>query len=167
MTDDNSHIDSDLRNARLRLFLNDLEANPPPDLDEKAEKYESGVWAETDCLSCASCCRNMSPVFTAADVKRIATHLRLSVPAFREKWLYKTSDGVWMNRSQPCGFLDRRTNRCTIYAVRPADCAGFPHLAKKRFADYIHMHKQNIKYCPATSKLIQKLEDSMLQREAL
>jgi len=46
-----------------------------------------------------------------------------------------------------------------VYEVRPADCAGFPHLTKKRIVDYIHIHKQNLDECPATFRLIEKMNE--------
>jgi Fe-S-cluster containining protein len=52
-----------------------------------------------------------------------------------------------------------KTNMCSIYEVRPADCAGFPHLTKKKMTEYIHVHKQNIEYCPATYKMVEKMKD--------
>lgn len=149
--------DETLSKAQLRLFLSDLEQHPPELLDVYAEQIDKEVWIETDCLACANCCRTMSPVFTNQDIKRIATHLRMSASAFKEKWLYKNEKGEWMNRAQPCQFLDLKTNNCSVYAVRPADCASFPHLTKKRMIDYMHVHKQNIAYCPATFKMVEKL----------
>lgn len=167
MKQESNHTTPGSHKARLRAFLNDLERHPPPLLDDYAIEADAEVWAETNCLRCANCCRTMSPVFTASDIKRIATHLRMSVPAFREKWLYKTNSGVWMNQSQPCQFLNLDTNKCTVYAVRPADCAGFPHLTKRRMVDYMHVHKQNLDYCPATVKLIEKIEERVQATEQL
>ena len=46
---------------------------------------------------------------------------------------------------------------CSIYEVRPADCSGFPHLAKKKMTEYMHVHKQNVAYCPATYRMVEKL----------
>lgn len=146
-----------LHKSELRGFLSDIEENPPLLLDTYTDRIEKEVWGETDCLACSNCCRNMTPVFTVPDIKRIATHLRMSVLAFKKRWLYKNKNGEWMNRSQPCQFLNLHTNMCSVYAVRPADCASFPHLAKKRLVDYIHVHKQNIAYCPATFKMVEKL----------
>jgi Fe-S-cluster containining protein len=54
--------------------------------------------------------------------------------------------------------LNLTDNKCSIYEVRPADCAGFPHLTKKKWIDYAHVHKQNIDYCPATFKMIEKIK---------
>jgi hypothetical protein len=46
---------------------------------------------------------------------------------------------------------------CSIYDVRPADCAGFPHLNKKKMVEYIHVHKQNVEYCPATYLMVEQM----------
>jgi Fe-S-cluster containining protein len=151
----NSHVAE--HKSRLRRFLARLERNPPPLLDTFTDRIDKEVWAETDCLACSNCCRNMTPTFTFPDMKRIATHFRMSVPAFKEKWLYKNKKGEWMNRSQPCQFLDLRTNLCSIYDIRPADCAEFPHLTKKKMVEYMHVHKRNIQFCPATFRMVVKL----------
>ena len=143
--------------SRLRRFLTKLENNPPKDLDLIAEEIDKEVWQDINCLACSNCCRNMTPTFTFQDLKRIASHFRMSIPDFKKKWLYKNKKGEWMNRSQPCQFLDLKTNKCSIYAIRPEDCAGFPHLTKKKTVEYIHVHKQNIQFCPATFKMVEKM----------
>jgi Fe-S-cluster containining protein len=143
--------------SKLRRFLTKLEANPPKLLDVYAEQVDREVWAETNCLACSNCCRNMTPTFNFQDLKRISAHFRMSIKDFKEKWLYLNKEGEWMNRNQPCQFLDRKTNMCSIYEIRPLDCASFPHLTKKKMVDYMHVHKQNIQYCPATYKMVEKL----------
>lgn len=146
----------------LRRFLSKLEKDPPKELDQMALIVNRNVWKEVDCLSCANCCKTMSPTFTVKDVKRISAHLGMQPLAFRDKYLYlEKKDNDWMNRQQPCQFLNLTTNMCSIYEVRPADCAGFPHLTKKRMVDYIHIHKQNIQYCPATFKMVEKMKALM------
>lgn len=146
----------------LRRFLSKLEKNPPKELDQMTLLVSRNVWKEVDCLSCANCCKTMSPTFTVKDVKRISAHLGMQPLAFREKYLYlEKKDNDWMNKQQPCQFLDLTTNMCSIYEVRPADCAGFPHLTKKKMVDYIHIHKQNIQYCPATFKMVEKMKALM------
>ena len=147
----------------LRYFLTKTENNPPKDLDSIAEQIDKQVWAETNCLSCANCCKTMTPTYTFQDMKRIAVHFNMKVKDFKAKWLYfdkKSKD--WMNVSKPCQFLDRKANLCTIYEIRPADCAGFPHLTKKKMTDYIHVHKENILHCPATYKMVEKLKERIL-----
>jgi Fe-S-cluster containining protein len=147
-----------LNKRNLRKYLSRLEKNPPKKLDEITVGLEREVWSEIDCLSCANCCKTMTPTFTPADLKRIAAHFKMSVEQFKEKWLRKERkpNGDWMNRSEPCQFLNLKDNKCSIYEIRPADCAGFPHLTKK-LKDYAHVHKQNVEYCPATYRLVEKM----------
>ena len=147
----------------LRYFLTKTENNPPKNLDEMAVQIDKEVWKETDCLSCANCCKTMSPTYTFQDMKRIAAHLNMRIKDFKAKWLYLDKrENDWMNVSRPCQFLDKKTNMCSIYEVRPADCASFPHLNKKPVTDYMYIHHQNIEYCPATYKFVEKLKERIL-----
>jgi Fe-S-cluster containining protein len=144
---------------RMRSFLTRLEKNPPKNLDKTALEIDREVWAETDCLTCANCCKKMTPTFSNEDIRRISAHLDMTPAAFREKWLYKDRNGDWMNTSNPCQFLDTKTNMCDIYEVRPKDCAGFPHLTRRKMTDYMQWHRQNVEYCPATYRMVEKMMD--------
>lgn len=147
-----------LNKKAFKRFLGKFEKQPPKNLDKIAEQIDASVWLEMDCLTCANCCKKMSPTFTNVDIKRISAHLEMTPKEFKEKWLYfDEEDGDWMNKSQPCQFLDMKTNMCSIYEVRPADCSGFPHLKKRKMKEYIHVHQQNIEYCPATYKMVEKM----------
>jgi Fe-S-cluster containining protein len=152
-----------LTNKRaFKRFITKLENDPPKALNTICVEVEKTVWPEIDCLGCANCCKKMTPTFTPKDIKRIAAHLEMTEDAFKEKWLYyDKKDEEWMNTKQPCQFLNLEDNKCSIYEVRPADCAGFPHLSKKPAKDYVHIHKQNIEYCPATYTFIEKLKARM------
>ena len=144
---------------RVKSFLSRLENKTPRGLDKMVVEADKAAWAKTDCLDCANCCKTMSPTYTRKDVKRISAHLGMTDKAFREKWLYKDKSGDWMNVKQPCQFLDLNTNMCNIYAIRPRDCAGFPHHTKKKMTEYMHMYKQNIEYCPATYRLVENIKE--------
>lgn len=104
----------------------------------------------------------MTPTYTDADQKRISKYLGMTVNAFKEKYLERERGGDrdWMNRAKPCKFLNLSDNKCRIYSVRPADCAGFPHLSK-RFTDYGHVHHQNVEYCPATFELVRRMKEAL------
>lgn len=143
----------------FRAFLTRLENNPPKNLHGLMVKADKAVWKEIDCLSCGNCCKKMTPTFTLTDLKRIAGHFNVTVSEFKEKWLeYDKKSGDWQNKTQPCQFLNPVDNKCSIYPIRPADCAGFPHLTKKNPTDYMHVHRQNIEYCPATFKMVEKMK---------
>ena len=147
-----------LNAKQLRSYLTKIEKKTPKKLDYTVANLSTEVWAEVDCLSCANCCKSMSPTFTTKDVKRIAAYLEMKPAEFKSTWLeYDKKDKDWVNVSKPCQFLNLSSNMCSIYEVRPADCAGFPHFTKKKFTEYIHVHKQNVEYCPATYKLVEKM----------
>ena len=146
----------------FKRFLGKLEKNPTKGLHKRVEEIDAEVWKETDCLSCANCCKTMSPTFTPKDIKRIAAHFEMTAQEFKDKWLYlDKKDKDWMNKKQPCQFLNLKDNKCSIYEVRPADCAGFPHLTKKKMVDYIHVHQQNIEYCPATYNMVERMIEKL------
>lgn len=148
----------------LYKLLNRIERKPPKHLQKIASASGEKVWEGIDCLSCANCCKSMSPTYTNADIKRIAAFLKISADEMKAKWLRKErGTGNWLNKTLPCQFLDIKTNMCKVYDVRPADCAGFPHLTKKRFIDYVHVHKQNLDECPATFKMIERMNELVNQ----
>ena len=104
----------------------------------------------------------MTPTYTKEDIKRISAHFNQTPQQFSDKWLiYEKRDKDWQNKKQPCQFLNLKDNKCSIYEIRPVDCSGFPHLPKRKMLDYMHVHKQNIEYCPATYKLVEKMEEFM------
>jgi uncharacterized protein len=145
----------------MKSFLTKLEKTPPRGLANLVASLESEVWKDVDCLTCANCCKTMSPTYSKTDIKRIARHFNQTPAAFAKKWLRKDRIGDMLNKTEPCQFLNLQDNKCSIYAIRPADCSGFPHLRKTKMVDYIHIHKQNIEYCPATYKLVEKMEERL------
>ena len=121
----------------FRSFLLRMEKNTPKGIDKLTAGVAKEVWAEVDCLSCANCCKKMTPTFTVADIKRISGYFGETPEAFKKKWLvFEKKEGDWQNVKQPCQFLNLKDNKCSIYEIRPADCAGFPHLTKTKWGEY-------------------------------
>lgn len=144
----------------LYRLLNRINRKAPRNIQSFAKKANDTVWKDLDCLECANCCKAMTPTYTNTDMKRIAAFLKISVDDMKRRWLRKErGTGDWINKTTPCQFLDMKTNMCSIYEVRPADCAGFPHLSKRKFVDYVHIHKQNVSECPATFKMITTMNE--------
>src|SRR5882762_8060727 len=82
----------------FKRFLGKLEKKPPRSLDKLAAEINTEVWLHTDCLSCANCCKSMTPTFTDKDMKRIAAYLDMTITEFKEKWLhYDKKDKDWVN----------------------------------------------------------------------
>src|SRR5690606_2010299 len=137
----------------LSAFLDKLDEIVPADMPEIVAKADAAMWKEVNCMECANCCKTMTPTYTRTDVKRISAYLGMTSKDFKERWLVKEEkSGDWVNKLQPCQFL--KGNICSIYEVRPKDCAEFPHHHKKPFDSYNDTFKNNLVHCPATLDLV-------------
>lgn len=145
------------KKGKLIKFLNKLDEIVPEDMPKLVKEVDKTVWEDIDCLSCANCCKTMTPTFTKSDLQRISAHFDMTPKEFKKKWLYKDETGDWMNTQTPCQFLGS-DNKCTIYEIRPQDCAEFPHHNKKPFDLYNDTFIQNIHRCPATFELVDRLK---------
>ncbi|HEY4967658.1 MAG TPA: YkgJ family cysteine cluster protein [Puia sp.] len=143
---------------RLRSFLFRMERKAPGNLHLITMEASKLAWAKTDCMDCSNCCKTMSPTYSRRDITRISKFLGMTRKTFTDKWLYKDQEGDWINKNQPCQFLDQKTNLCGIYEVRPRDCAGFPYHSTKKIRDYGHMYRQNVEFCPATNRLVEIMQ---------
>jgi uncharacterized protein len=140
-------------------FLKKFDKKFIPRMHATTLVLDKEVWQEVDCLSCANCCKTMTPTYTPADLKRIALYLNTTPKALFDQYMMKDPDnGDTVNKSTPCQWLNLKDNKCSIYDVRPIDCSGFPHHTKKRFDNYNHVYEQNIDKCPATYALVQKVQ---------
>lgn len=146
---------------RLKSFLTRIGKKPPRGLHRMVDDLEKEVWKDVDCLSCANCCKTMSPTYTQTDIRRISKHLNLTKEEFTKKYLRKDRVGDMLNKTEPCTFLNLEDNKCSIYEVRPLDCSGFPHLRKRKMVDYLHVHTQNIESCPATYRLVEMMQQAI------
>jgi len=141
----------------LSVFLDRFDELVPEDMPAVVAKVDATVWRDINCMECANCCKTMTPTFTKADVTRISAHLGMKPKEFTAKWLKKEDDsGDIVNTTQPCQFLV--DNKCSIYEVRPADCAEFPHHNKKPFDLYNDTFKNNLIHCPATLLFVDRLK---------
>ena len=143
--------------GKLIKFLKKFDEMIPPDLSEIVMEEDQKVWQKVDCTACANCCKTMTPIYLQEDIDRISKHLGMSPDAFLEKYLEVEEDtGSTINNKLPCVFLV--DNKCSIYEVRPLDCAEFPHHYKRPFDDYNETFIQNVHRCPATFELVRQLK---------
>ena len=120
-----------------------------PQLHEEA-------FAKVDCLQCAACCKNYSPRFKTPDVKRISRHLGMKEGEFIETYLKVDNDGDFVVKSTPCPFLGS-DNFCSIYEVRPSDCARFPYTDEDVIFKRQQLTLKNATFCPITYYVLDKL----------
>jgi hypothetical protein len=120
-----------------------------PELHEEA-------FEKIDCLQCAACCKNYSPRFKTPDIKRISKHLGMKEGAFIDTYLYVDNEGDYVLKSRPCSFLGA-DNYCSIYEVRPGDCARFPYTDEDVMLKRQPLTLKNSTFCPAVYFVLEKL----------
>jgi hypothetical protein len=143
--------------AETKKYLARLKARPPKRLDETFEALHDDVFAQTDCLQCANCCRTTSPIFIDADIERIAKHLRLRPADFIARYLYRDAEGDYVLNESPCAFLGT-DHHCAIYAVRPRACREYPHTNRKRMHQILDLTLENTRVCPAVAEIVEQLK---------
>jgi Fe-S-cluster containining protein len=141
-------------------FLATLKKKPPKNLDQITKELHAEVFNEIDCTECANCCLSLGPLFTEADIGRIAKHLRMKLVNFEETYLQVDEDGDKIFQSMPCPFLGA-DKLCDIYDVRPKACREFPHTDRKKFYQVNHLTIKNTLICPATYLFVEKLRERL------
>ncbi|HNT79782.1 MAG TPA: YkgJ family cysteine cluster protein [Bacteroidia bacterium] len=145
---------------RLWTFLDKISRRKSIDLEDKVNEIHNEVFSRTDCLSCANCCKNYSPIIKKRDLTRMSKHFRISEKQFYVKHLKTDSDGDFVFQLSPCPFL-LVDNRCSIYEIRPDACRDYPHTDGTDFRKRIPLTKKNTAVCPAVFEIISKLEQEL------
>jgi len=130
---------------------------PPHNLDTAVQQIHDEIFAQTDCLQCANCCKTTSPVFYERDIERLARHLKLKPGQFIAQYLHVDEDGDYVLNIAPCPFLNE-DHTCTVYAQRPTACREYPHTDRKRFYQILDLTLKNTAICPATYRIVEKLK---------
>jgi len=124
----------------------------------------------TDCMNCEDqCCEfrksdiYFAPLFTKSDVNKITKHLKINPKIYFRS--HKGSKNIFQIKLQKpknsrfyyCPFLDRKTQRCTVYKLCPLDCKMWPFFItwsknKKR----INLVCYKKEYCPALENISNK-----------
>jgi uncharacterized protein len=148
------------RKQTNRVFIGRLRKRPPRDLDSVFSRAHDEVFADTDCLACANCCKTTSPIFYQRDVDRAAKAMRMTPGKFIGTYLQVDEEGDMVLKTAPCAFL-LPDNRCSIYADRPTACREYPHTNRKRMHQILDLTFRNTMVCPAVLRIVQKLQKDL------
>jgi Fe-S-cluster containining protein len=144
------------RKDDLKRFRNFLQRADKNKVLKQLPQLHEEAFAIHDCLQCAACCKNYSPRFKTPDVKRISRHLGLRESAFIETYLVVDNEGDFVVKSSPCPFLGS-DNACSIYDVRPSDCARFPYTDEDVLVKRQQLTLTNATFCPITFHVLDRL----------
>lgn len=145
------------KNPENKKFFDKLKKKPPKNLDYLMQELHDEEFRRTDCLACANCCKTTGPLFTTADIERIAKHFRLKPQQFIDQYLRIDEDNDYVLQSVPCTFLDSE-NYCLIYDVRPKACREFPHTDRKKFQQISNLTLKNVAICPAAYNIVEEMK---------
>jgi len=144
-----------------KKFFDRLKKKPPKNLDYVMQDLHEREFKKTNCLACANCCKTTGPLFTLADIERIAKYLKLKPQQFIDKYLQVDEDKDYVLQSLPCTFLDNE-NYCMIYDVRPKACREFPHTDRKKFQQISDLTLKNVAICPAAYNIVEEMKKRII-----
>jgi Fe-S-cluster containining protein len=148
------------RSKQDKQVFQQLRKMAPHDVDALFHFAHEEVFAETDCLRCANCCKTTPAMLTITDISRIARHLKLSESDFSAQYVVADEDGDLIINRTPCPFL-QSDNRCSIYEVRPQACREYPHTDRKKVKQLLDLTFKNREVCPAVLDIIDLVKESI------
>lgn len=146
--------------AENKKFLHRLKKMDPRKMDRVFHTTHEEVFAKTDCLQCANCCKTTSPIFYENDVARVAGALRMKPGDFIEKYLRIDEDNDYVLKSSPCPFLTE-DNYCGVYENRPKACREYPHTDRKKMVQVMDLTYKNTLVCPAVLDIVERIKSLM------
>lgn len=140
-----------------KRFMRSLALEKPAEIDAMFHQAHEEVFACTDCLKCANCCKTTGPLFTEKDITRIARHLSMRPAKFTTQYLRIDEDGDYVLKQVPCPFLGP-DNYCGIYEVRPKACREYPHTDRRNMKEILSLTVRNTPICPAVFEIVEQVK---------
>ena len=148
-------------NKETRKLFAVLKKKRPDKLDAIFEEQHEAVFAKTDCLSCANCCKTTSPVFTDKDIERLSKRFRVKPSAFVANYLHLDVENDYVLNTAPCPFLGA-DNYCEVYEDRPKACREYPHTNRKKIYQLLDLTIKNTLICPAAYEIVEGVKQEFL-----
>ncbi|GEM55305.1 zinc/iron-chelating domain-containing protein [Flavobacterium branchiophilum NBRC 15030 = ATCC 35035] len=144
-----------------KKYFEKLKKKTPKNLDYLMQELHNDTFKKTDCLLCANCCKTTGPLFTSADIERIAKYLKIKPQQFISQFLRIDEENDYVLQQVPCHFLNS-DNTCLIYEVRPKACREFPHTDRKKFQQITNLTLLNVAICPAAFEIVEAMKKKIV-----
>ena len=142
--------------SRHRRTLQALRTQGKTGLDA-LHTADEAAFARQDCLTCANCCKTISPTLTQSDVRSLGKALRMSEAQLFKHYLQYDEEGDIVMQHTPCPFL-QEDNACKVYHARPTACRRYPHTDQAYALSRARLTEQNAAVCPAVDWMLRVLE---------
>ncbi len=139
------------------MKLDKLKSIKSVELDSVFSIQHDLVFKNMDCLTCANCCRNYSPIIEPEEIPKLLSVLKIDTSYLFDKLIEMDEDGDFVFQSQPCPLLNLETNKCQIYDQRPRACAEYPHTNMKKIKNHLSLLEKNIDICPAANSILENV----------
>jgi Fe-S-cluster containining protein len=126
-------------------------------LDSIFEVETQEVFKNTNCLTCANCCKNYSPIIEPQEIPILCKAIGIESIQLFQDYLEMDEDGDFVFKSQPCPLLNLDDNKCSIYENRPRACRGYPHTNMKEMKNHLDLLEKNIEICPAADEIVSRV----------
>ncbi|MFV0289402.1 MAG: YkgJ family cysteine cluster protein [Mangrovibacterium sp.] len=128
----------------------------PKNLDDVVHSLHQDAFEDFDCLSCANCCKSISPIVIDKDIERLAKSNRMKPVDFIATHLYLDHENDYVFQQSPCPFL-LPDNYCCVYENRPRACREYPHTDRTRFFQILKLTQKNCEICPVVFEICKEL----------
>ena len=142
--------------AQTSAFLKSLRSRPEAAFYPVLKEVHADVFAKTDCLSCAACCKSIPPILTEQDISRLARRMTMSRKQFVRQFVLMDVNGEMTLNGVPCRFLGA-DNACQVYEDRPEACRRYPHTDEKSYQKRAELNLANAQVCPAAYEIVTQL----------
>ena len=148
-----------IRKSHKKMFQR-LKQENSQEIDHRFIKNHQAVFAQTNCLSCANCCKTTGPLFTSKDIERIARFLKIRPAEMVETYLRVDEDQDYVVKKTPCVFLGP-DNDCSIYTIRPKACREYPHTDRIKQKQLFGVTLKNASICPAVYEILERIREKI------
>lgn len=149
-----------LKRKENDVFFKRLKRGDKKALDKNMHQLHEDVFACTDCLQCANCCKTTGPLLTKQDIERLAKRERMKSGAFIDEFCRLDADGDYVFKTMPCRFL-ADDNTCLVYDIRPKACREYPHTDRNKQFQILEITRKNVDVCPAVFEITERLKKEM------
>ena len=139
------------------LEINKLSEQDSRVLDTLFVSETQEVFKNTDCLTCANCCKNYSPIIEPEEIPMLCKAIGIESSQLFQDYVEMDEDGDFVFKSQPCPLLNLDDNKCNIYENRPKACREYPHTNMKEMKKHLDLLEKNIEICPAAEEIVRRV----------
>ncbi|HPR32743.1 MAG TPA: YkgJ family cysteine cluster protein [Prolixibacteraceae bacterium] len=138
------------------LLLKNLKTVKPGTLDSHFHALHEEAFNTFDCLDCANCCQNISPIVKESDIDEMARALNSKPALLIDRYLHIDDERDYVFNLAPCPFL-RSDRRCSIYGHHPKACREYPHTNRRKMHQILQLTLKNCEICPVVYAIVSKL----------